>query len=56
MSKRGAMAISWDGREVSRFTAKSFLPLKNSIERKKSFCQEPKGLDLDCAPGEAIFD
>jgi hypothetical protein len=29
------MAISWAGREVSRFPAKSFLPLKISIERKK---------------------
>ena len=29
------MAISWVGREVSRFPAKSFLPPKNSNERKK---------------------
>jgi hypothetical protein len=40
------MAISWDGREVSRFPAKSFLPLKISIKRKKVFARNPEGLTL----------
>jgi hypothetical protein len=55
MGKRGAMAILRAGREVSRFPAKSFLPLENQL-KEKSFCQEPGGPDLDCARAEAIFD
>jgi hypothetical protein len=39
---------------VSRFPAKSFLPLKFQL-KEKSFCQEPAGLDLDCGRAEAIL-
>jgi hypothetical protein len=56
MSKRGADGhyVGWPG--SVKVSGKKFFTIKNSIERKKSFCQEPEGLDLDCALGEAIFD
>ena len=46
MSKRGAMAIfeRWPGRV--KVSGKKFFTIKNSIERKKSFCRNPEGLTL----------
>jgi hypothetical protein len=46
------MAILQVGREVSRFPAKSFLPLKISIKRKKVFARNPKGLTLTVREGK----
>jgi len=38
------------GRGSVKVSGKKFLPLKFQL-KEKSFCQEPEGLDLDCAGG-----
>jgi hypothetical protein len=55
MSKRGADGhfVGWPG--SVKVSGKKFFTIKIQI-KEKSFCQEPEGLDLDCARGEAIFD
>jgi len=56
MSKRGADGHfeRWPG--SVKVSGKKFFSLKNQLKRKKVFARNPKGSDLDCAPGEAIFD
>jgi hypothetical protein len=56
MSKRGAGGHfeRWPG--SVKVSGKKFFTLKNQLKNKKVFARNPKGTDLDCALGEAIFD
>jgi len=56
MSKRGVDGrfVGWPG--SVKVSGKKFFTVKKSNKRKKVFARNPKGPDLDCAPGEAIFD
>jgi len=45
--------VGWPG--SVKVSGKKFFTIKIQL-KEKSFCQEPEGLDLDCGPGEAIFD